>query len=176
MTQNQTIDARLTQNWSILAVRYAFPVQLRPRRGEKISPALIVALLEVSNLSEGRVDTIRKALRDAVRERCAHSKDIDAAAVTVEDVHRVRHWLSHTANQKDRPPTKRSVVGVPKARRSKRLAARLQEEDEQKSIEGPSEREHIVARQTFAAWSRNVQDTATASRIVPETPAASQIP
>lgn len=173
MPQNRTITAKVLQNWSITEVRDAFPAQLRPRRGEKIAPALIAALLEVSTLSKRRVDIIRTALRDAVGERCALSTDIRAATVTVEDVRRVHLWLSRSGTGVTKRPQKKPAAAILKPRRSKRLAARSQDEEVAVPAESPVDNEHTLAQQTLAAWSKSLQDAATASKVTPETPAVS---
>jgi hypothetical protein len=91
--RDQTIAAKILQNWSIKNIRDVLPVQLRPRSGNSIAPALIAALSELSNISKGQVDMIRTLLRDAVWRQCKKTRTLDQPSITVADVERSREWL-----------------------------------------------------------------------------------
>lgn len=165
MPKNLMISAKILENWSISAIRYAFPAQLRPRRGKKVHPSFAAACLNFTNISQGQVETIRKALRHAVMKRCARNKDLLAPAVTIEDVHHVYQKLCHMQESETRRHRMQEM------HRSKRVTFQSQAQGEDESVEETemceSDTESIS---TTSNWPTALQYITGKRIAIPETP------
>jgi hypothetical protein len=171
MPKNQTISAKTLANWAVSEIRLAFPAQLRPSRRDKIAPALITVLLNMSNLSQGRVENIRTAFRDAVRERLAHSNDIQKKAVVmVEDAQYVSAWLVYVEELEQRMRRNKGLKETGGLRRSKRVQFQSQNEDKE-DVE--DEEEEPVPTPT--SWLRNHRDATEESEFIPDRPPVSPV-
>jgi hypothetical protein len=120
------MTANILKYWSITELRYAFPVQLRPRPGTSIAPALIAALSDLSKISRGQLERVKVLLRDAVHERYRKSKALGEAVVTIADIQKVRARITAQLGENGRGQSPPRTGNYPNITGSDSLAAPLQ--------------------------------------------------